>query len=82
MGPSEQGRLSGAVASLQSLSQIIGPFLFTTLFRATIAHPASGGGPALPQGAPFFLSAISLSAAVMLAVWCTRRGPAPAAADA
>ena len=82
VGPSEQGRLSGAVASLQSLSQIIGPFLFTTLFRATIAHPASGGGPALPQGAPFYLSAISLSAAVMLAVWCTRRGPAPAAADA
>ena len=82
VGPSEQGRLSGAIASLQSLSQIIGPFLFTTLFRATIVHPAPGSAPALPQGAPFYLSAVSLGAAVMLAVWCTRRGAAPAAAIA
>ena len=75
-----QGRLSGSIASLQSLSQIIGPLLFTTMFRVTIAHPAGGTGPALPQGAPFYLAAASLTAAVALAVWTTRPRPAPAAA--
>ena len=77
VGPSEQGRLSGATASLQSLSQIIGPMLFTTVFRLTISHPSGHASP-LPQGSPFYLSAVALTVAVMMAVWSTRRRPAAA----
>ena len=78
VGPTEQGRLSGSIASLQSLSQIVGPLLFTTVFKVTIAHPG-GHAAALPQGSPFYMSAVSLTAAVALAIWTTRRRPAPAA---
>ncbi len=78
VGPSEQGRLAGATASLQSLSQIIGPLLFTTVFRLTVPHPGGHASP-LPQGSPFYLSAVALTVAVMLAVWSTRRRPAAAA---
>ncbi len=80
VGAAAQGRLSGSIASLQSLSQIVGPLLFTTMFRVTISHPAGGQGPALPQGAPFYLAAVSLTAAAMLALWTTRPRPAPATA--
>ena len=80
VGAAAQGRLSGSIASLQSLSQIIGPLLFTTMFRVTISHPDGGQGPALPQGAPFYLAAVSLTAAAMLALWTTRPKPAPATA--
>jgi len=82
VGPSEQGRLAGANASLQSLSQIIGPLLFTSVFAATIPHPGNGGAPVLPQGSPFYLSAIALTLAVLVAVWSTRRTPAGAVAQA
>ena len=78
VGPTEQGRLSGSIASLQSLSQIVGPLLFTTVFKVTIAHPG-GHAAALPQGSPFYMSAVALPAAVALAIWTTRRRPAPAA---
>ena len=78
VGPTEQGRLSGSIASLQSLSQIVGPLLFTTVFKVTIAHPG-GHVAALPQGSPFYMSAVALTAAVALAIWTTRRRPAPAA---
>ena len=78
VGPTEQGRLSGSIASLQSLSQIVGPLLFTTVFKVTIAHPG-GHAAALPQGSPFYMSAVALTAAVALAIWTTRRRPAPAA---
>ena len=80
VGAAAQGRLSGSIASLQSLSQIIGPLLFTTMFRVTISHPGGGQGPALPQGAPFYLAAASLTAAAALALWTTRPRPAPASA--
>ena len=80
VGPSEQGRLAGANASLQSLSQIIGPLLFTGIYAASIPS-VSGGHPAsLPQGSPFYLSAIALTLAVLLALWSTRRAPAAAPA--
>ena len=78
VGPTEQGRLSGSIASLQSLSQIVGPLLFTTVFKVTIAHPG-GHVAALPQGSPFYMSAVALTAAVALAIWTPRRRPAPAA---
>jgi DHA1 family tetracycline resistance protein-like MFS transporter len=52
VGPSEQGELQGAVASIQSLSAIIGPPLMTGTF-AHFSGPAAD--PWFP-GAPFVLS--------------------------
>ena len=80
VGPSEQGRLAGASSSLQSLSQIIGPLLFTGVFSATI-HASGSHGPALPQGAPFFLAAAALTLAAAIALWATRRAPSPVLAE-
>ena len=77
VGPSEQGRLAGATSSLQSLAQIIAPMLFTGVFQVTIAR---AGASRLPQGAPFYMAAIAMGAAAVLAVWTTRRTPKPALA--
>ena len=82
VGPSEQGRLAGASASLQSLSQIIGPLLFTGAFSASIHHAGERHLPVLPQGSPFFMAAVALTAAAVIAVWATRRGPSPTLAKA
>lgn len=60
VGPDQQGRLQGATASVQSISQLLGPFLFTLTFAYFI-------GPQTPlhlPGAPFFLA----SALVLLAL--------------
>ena len=81
VGPTEQGRLSGASASLQSLSQILGPVLFTGAFSASIHHLGEIHGPLLPQGTPFFMAAIALTAAAAIAIWATRRTPSPALAE-
>jgi DHA1 family tetracycline resistance protein-like MFS transporter len=80
VGPTEQGRLSGASASLQSLSQIIGPILFTGAFSASIHHLGETHAPVLPQGAPFFMAAAALTLAAAIGLWATRRAPAPALA--
>ncbi len=50
---SEQGELQGAVASIQSLSSIIGPPLMTGSF----AYFSSAGAPVYLPGAPFVLAA-------------------------
>lgn len=82
VGPSEQGRLAGANASLQSLSQVITPVLFTSIYAVTIPQKGAAHPPVLPQGSPFYLSAIALTLAVLLAVWSTRRAPAASVAGA
>jgi len=53
MDPSTQGQLSGANSSLNGIAGMIGPILFTTVFKTTIDPK---GGLYLP-GAPFFLAA-------------------------
>lgn len=52
VGPSEQGELQGAVASIQSLSAIVGPPLMTTVFARFSAPDAAVHAP----GAPFLVS--------------------------
>ena len=52
MGPSEQGELQGAVASIQSLSAIVGPPLMTNTF----GWFSGSGAPVYAPGAPFVLS--------------------------
>ena len=54
VGASEQGELQGAVASIQSLSAIIGPPLMTTVFSRFSADDA----PVYAPGAPFVVSLI------------------------
>jgi DHA1 family tetracycline resistance protein-like MFS transporter len=56
----EQGQLQGASSSVQSVSQLLGPFLFTLTFAYFIGAQA----PMQLPGAPFFLA----SALVVLAV--------------
>jgi DHA1 family tetracycline resistance protein-like MFS transporter len=61
--PSTQGQLSGANSSLNGIAGMIGPILFTSVFRTTIDPD---GGFYLP-GAPFFLAAIVLGIGLLTA---------------
>jgi DHA1 family tetracycline resistance protein-like MFS transporter len=56
VGPSEQGQLQGANASLQGIANLAGPFLFTLTFSYFIGGGRDWGLP----GAPFLLAAILL----------------------
>ncbi len=72
VGGHEQGQLQGASGSLQGISGLIGPFLFTSAFSYSISksHPSWE----LP-GAPFFVAACLLAVALVV-VWFRTR-PAP-----
>jgi MFS transporter, DHA1 family, tetracycline resistance protein len=72
VGPSEQGELQGALASLASLASLGGPVLFTL----TYAHSLDPGAWNVP-GAAWLLSMLMLLAAAVLALRVT--GPAIAA---
>src|SRR6201996_408094 len=52
VAPDQQGQLQGATASVQSVSQLLGPFLFTLTFAYFIGAQA----PVKLPGAPFFLA--------------------------
>jgi MFS transporter, DHA1 family, tetracycline resistance protein len=60
VAPDQQGQLQGATASVQSVSQLVGPLLFTLTFAFFIGSQA----PFKLPGAPFLLA----SALVMLAL--------------
>jgi DHA1 family tetracycline resistance protein-like MFS transporter len=64
--PTEQGRLQGAIGSVQGVASVIAPGLFTGVFAAAIA-----GGRELP-GAPFLLAGLLLVASGALA-WAAAR---------
>ncbi len=66
VSPSEQGRLQGALSSLMGMSSLIGPTLFTEAFAAGVKAPGDSG----LVGAPFYLAAVLLIAAVVTA-WRT-----------
>ena len=66
--PHEQGRLQGALASLQSVAGIIGPLLFTSVFAYFISPQA----PLQVPGAPFLLSALLVGLALVVAWRYTR----------
>jgi MFS transporter, DHA1 family, tetracycline resistance protein len=67
--PNEQGRLQGAIGSLNSVAGIIGPSLFTRTF-ATVAVATS---PAWYAGASFWLSAGLVAIAAVIG-WISTRG--------
>jgi DHA1 family tetracycline resistance protein-like MFS transporter len=59
-----QGQLQGATSSVQSVAQLVGPFLFTLTF----AYFIGSGAPAHLPGAPFLLSSVLLLVALAIAV--------------
>jgi MFS transporter, DHA1 family, tetracycline resistance protein len=60
----QQGQLQGATASVQSVSQLVGPFLFTLTFAYFIGPEA----PIKLPGAPFLLACVLLLSALLIAV--------------
>ena len=62
--PEQQGRLQGATSSVQSVSQLVGPFLFTLTFAWFIGDSA----PLKLPGAPFLLASALLVLALVIAM--------------
>ena len=63
VAPDQQGRLQGATTSVQSVSQLVGPFLFTLTFAYFIGAQA----PLKLPGAPFLLASALLVLALLIA---------------
>jgi DHA1 family tetracycline resistance protein-like MFS transporter len=70
VGATEQGQLQGAQSSLQGISGLIGPSLFTGLFALSIAPTQRWEVP----GAAFLLAALLLAAGMVVGAYATRRG--------
>jgi MFS transporter, DHA1 family, tetracycline resistance protein len=69
VAPDQQGQLQGATSSVQSVSQMVGPFLFTLTFAFFIGDHA----PFKLPGAPFLLAALLLVVALIVAAWTLGR---------
>jgi DHA1 family tetracycline resistance protein-like MFS transporter len=67
VAPDQQGQLQGATSSVQSVSQLLGPFLFTLTFAYFIGAQA----PLKLPGAPFLLAATLLALAFVIAARVT-----------
>ena len=65
VGPTEQGKLQGANASVASIAQLIGPGIFTLV----LAWAVTDGRAVALSGAPFILAALLLFAASRLAAY-------------
>ena len=63
VAPDQQGQLQGATTSVQSVSQLVGPFLFTLTFAYFIGAQA----PLKLPGAPFLLASALLVLALVIA---------------
>jgi DHA1 family tetracycline resistance protein-like MFS transporter len=64
VAPERQGQLQGATMSVQSVSQLLGPFLFTLTFAYFIGAEA----PLKLPGAPFYLASALLLLALLISV--------------
>ncbi|MGQ0687076.1 TCR/Tet family MFS transporter [Bradyrhizobium sp.] len=64
VSPEQQGQLQGATTSVQSISQLIGPFLFTLTFANFIGPQTAFQLP----GAPFLLAAALVLLALAIAM--------------
>ncbi len=72
VGPSEQGRLAGAITSISSIVSVLSPLLFTQAFAK-----AETPGAWLPLGAPFFMSAALMALCMGLVAAAARKHPTP-----
>ena len=70
VGASDQGKLQGALGSVQGVAGMIGPLLFTQVFAFALR---SDGALHLP-GAPYMLAAVLVALALYVAMRATRRG--------
>jgi len=70
-GPSAQGELQGAVASLSSIAAIISPIFMTQLF----SHFASPGAPVQLPGAPYLVSSLLVFGCVLICLRTVPRAP-------
>jgi MFS transporter, DHA1 family, tetracycline resistance protein len=68
VGPSQQGQLQGTFSSMRGIAGMIGPLLFTQVFRGAIAE----GMPAWLPGAPYFMAAALVAASLVVAAAATR----------
>jgi MFS transporter, DHA1 family, tetracycline resistance protein len=68
VGSTEQGQLQGANSSLMGIANLFGPGLFTQAFALFVGERAAWHLP----GAPFFLAALLLVFAVIVAAAATR----------
>jgi MFS transporter, DHA1 family, tetracycline resistance protein len=64
VAPDQQGQLQGATSSVQSVSQMLGPFLFTLTF----AYFIGANAPLKLPGAPFLLASALLLLALVIAM--------------
>jgi MFS transporter, DHA1 family, tetracycline resistance protein len=64
----EQGRLQGANNCIRSISEMVGPSIFTGVFAWFIGSNA----PFLFPGAPFLVSSLLILGSVVVAAWVTR----------
>jgi MFS transporter, DHA1 family, tetracycline resistance protein len=71
VGPTEQGQLQGANASIMGIANLLGP----GLFAQTLAYTIGSESWRLPGGA-FLLAALILALAMIVAWWVTARGTA------
>ncbi len=71
----EQGELQGLLASLMSVTSIIGPLLMTTLF----AYFTTSGAPVYFPGAPFLMGGILTVLSVLFAARTLRAKASPVA---
>jgi MFS transporter, DHA1 family, tetracycline resistance protein len=76
VAPDQQGQLQGATSSVQSVSQLLGPFLFTLTFAYFIGPQA----PLKLPGAPFLLAAALLAMAFIIAARVTAISARPRSA--
>lgn len=64
VAPDQQGQLQGATSSVQSVAQLVGPFLFTLTF----AYFIGANTPVHLPGAPFLLASLLLLVALVIAM--------------
>lgn len=72
VAPNEQGRVQGALASLQSVTSILAPMIYTAGLFSYFTSPAA---PFQLPGAPFFLGALSIAVGVSIVARTFRRFP-------
>ena len=71
--PDQQGQLQGATNSVQSISELLGPFLFTLTFAYFIGPQA----PLILPGAPFLLASALLALTLLIAARVLARSALP-----
>ncbi len=73
VGADEQGRLQGTNSSLRGITGMVGPILFTLTFAAFIPGGRMARAGWQMVGAPFYLSGVLLSGALLVALAATTR---------